>query len=90
MLADEKELIDIAEMVVGDNNLMYFESEDIPQYICNCSKEKMETGLSTIGEEALKEIIENDEKAELVCHFCNKKYVFNKEELNNILNKIKK
>lgn len=90
MLADEKELIDIAEMVVGDNNLMYFESEDIPKYICNCSKEKMETGLSTIGEKELKEIIESDEKAELVCHFCNKKYLFNREDLSNILNKIKK
>ena len=33
--------------------------------------------------------IEEDGKAELVCHFCNKKYEFSKEELEDILEKNK-
>ena len=36
----------------------------------------------------LKKIIDEDEKAELTCHFCNKKYKFNKEELEKILKDI--
>lgn len=84
MLADGKELAQIAEIVTGDNNIMYFESDDVPRYLCNCSKEKMEKNLIAIGEEELKDIIENEGKAELVCHFCNKKYNFSKQELENL------
>ena len=45
----------------------------------------MAEGLATLDKKVLKEMIEEDGKAELVCHFCNKKYDFNKEELENIL-----
>ena len=37
------------------------------------------------GEKQLKELIEEDEKAEIKCQFCNKTYQFNKEELEEIL-----
>ena len=47
----------------------------------------MANALIAIGKKDLEEIIEQDEKAELVCHFCNKKYKFSKEELQEILNK---
>ena len=40
-----------------------------------------------IGKEELEKIIKEDGKAELVCHFCNKKYNFNKEELEKLLEK---
>ena len=50
----------------------------------------MEDGLATLDKDVLKEMIEEDGKAELVCHFCNKKYEFSKEELEDILEKNKK
>lgn len=55
-------------------------------FICDCSREKMEKALISIGEEELRAIIEEDGKAEIKCHFCNEKYVFNKEELTQLLN----
>ena len=85
MLDDGKELIEIAEEVTGDSNLMYFEDDNVPQYVCNCSREKMEKNLITIGKDEIRDIIEKDGKAELVCHFCNKKYVFNEKELRNLI-----
>lgn len=85
MLDDGKELVEIAEMVTGDKNIMYFENDDEPKYECNCSKEKMEKALISIGKDDLKEIIETDGKAEIVCHFCNKKYMFSKEELEKLI-----
>ena len=85
MLDDGKDLVEIAEMVTGDSNILYFENDDIPKYECNCSKEKMEKALISIGKKDLKEIIEKDGKAELVCHFCNKKYQFSKEELEDLI-----
>lgn len=85
MLDDGKELIEIAECVTGDSNIMYFEDDDIPSYVCNCSKEKMERSLIAIGKEEIKDILEKDGKAELVCHFCNKKYLFSEEDLAKMI-----
>ncbi len=88
MLNDGRELVEIAEIVTGDHNIMYFEDDNIPRYICNCSKEKMERNLITLGKNEIKDILEKDGKAELVCHFCNKKYLFSDSELQEILEKI--
>ena len=38
-----------------------------------------------MGKEELQDIIETEGKAELVCHYCNTKYHFNKEELEALL-----
>jgi len=55
---------------------------------CDCSKERLEKVLMTIGYSDLKEIIEEDGKAELTCQFCLSNYNFNKEELEKILEAI--
>lgn len=53
---------------------------------CDCSKEKIEKALISIGEKELRSIIEEEGKAEIQCHFCNEKYLFNKNELTKLLN----
>lgn len=88
MLENELTLEEIAKKITGDENIKILEEEKIPIYKCNCSKENMEKGLMSIGKEQLEEIIQEDEKAELVCQFCNKKYEFSKEELIKILKHI--
>lgn len=55
---------------------------------CDCSKDRMAQALLTIGKADMTEIIEEDGKAELGCHFCGSKYEFNKEELNELLAKM--
>ena len=57
---------------------------------CDCSEERLEKILMTIGEKDLSEIIEEDEGAELVCQFCCKKYYFDKAHLLRILAEMKK
>ena len=89
MLDEKLSLLDIAKKVTGDKNIKIIEDCKIPVYKCDCSKEKMENALMAIGKDELEKIINEDGKAELVCHFCNKKYQFNKEELENILKQIK-
>ena len=73
---------------------MLFEDVEITEtrdlfFECDCSKEHMTDALKTLGKKELEKIINEDEKAELTCHFCNKKYMFTKEELENIKNEIK-
>ena len=89
MLDENLSLLDIAKKVTGDKKIKVIEDCKVPVYKCDCSKEKMKNALIAIGKEELENIIKEDGKAELVCHFCNKKYEFNKEELEKILNNIK-
>ncbi len=88
MLDEKLSLIDIAKKVTGDKNIKVIEDCKVPVYKCDCSKEKMKTALISIGKKEIEDIIKEDGKAELVCHFCNKKYDFNKEELEEIKRKI--
>lgn len=55
---------------------------------CDCSTDRMERALMSIGHSDLKEIIEEDGKAELQCQFCLKKYNFDKEHLEKLLEAI--
>mgnify|MGYP004592974605 FL=1 len=89
MLDEKLSLLEIAKKVTGDNNIEVIEENITPIYECDCSKEHMAEALATLDKNVLKEMIEEDGKAELVCHFCNKKYEFSKEELEDILEKNK-
>lgn len=55
---------------------------------CDCSMERLEKVLMTIGYQDLKEIIEEDGKAQMVCQFCRKEYNFDKAHLEAILESI--
>lgn len=56
---------------------------------CDCSEDRLEQVLMTIGEKELSDIIEEDGQAELVCQFCCKKYHFDKGRLERILASIR-
>lgn len=89
LLDKELSLKEIAIKVTGDKNVRVIQDDIEPKYKCNCSKKKMGEGLITIGKEELEKIINEDGKAELICHFCNKRYKFSKEELEKLLEEIK-
>lgn len=55
------------------------------QYYCNCSRERVEKALISLGTEEIEKIIEEDGKAELSCHFCSNKYEFTEEDLKALL-----
>lgn len=66
---------------------MDFEISDemTPAYRCDCSRERLESVIISLGETELTDIIEKEGCAELVCSFCNKHYNFNEEELRALL-----
>lgn len=88
LLASNKSLNEIAKIVTGDENIQLLEDNLEIKFDCDCSKEKFEKGLISIGKDDLNQIIEEDGKAEIICQFCNKKYNFNKEELEELIKKI--
>lgn len=87
MLENNMELIEIAKKVTQDENIQIIEENIIPVYECNCSKEKFERGIVSLGKKEIEAIIEEQGEAEVTCQFCNKKYVFTKAELEDIVNR---
>ena len=65
-------------------------NDTIPtEFYCNCSKERVEKALISIGRKELNEMIQEGKEVELNCHFCNTNYTFSVEELKEILRKCK-
>lgn len=56
------------------------------QYLCTCSKQRVEKALISIGKEELNALIEEQGEAELSCHFCDKIYNFDKKDLQRLYN----
>lgn len=52
---------------------------------CDCSFERIQKALIALGRVELERIIEEDGEAELVCHFCNEKFHFNRDELKSLI-----
>lgn len=84
MLDEEMSLEEIARIVTGDECVEILEQDLDVIYKCNCSKEKIERGIISLGKEEISKIIEEDGKLEAECHFCHKKYNFSIEELKEI------
>lgn len=65
--------------------------ETVPcAFVCNCSRDRMERNLISLGKEDLLEILEDKQGAELSCHFCNKKYNFTHDDLEELVKKATK
>ena len=81
MLDENLSLEEIAKIVTGDENIAVLKQDLRVKYKCNCSKEKFERGIRSLGKDEIKTILEEDGKIDTECNFCHKKYHFSKEEL---------
>lgn len=76
----------ILEHILGDFDLEILDK--IPtQFACNCSRERIEKALISIGKKELQEMIDEGKTIEMNCHFCNKNYPVTVEELKGLLEK---
>ena len=74
----------ILNLILGDMDLQIIDK--VPtEYYCGCSRERVEKALLAIGKKDNKKILEEDKKAELSCHFCNKVYNFDENDLKRLL-----
>lgn len=87
MISEGKTIEEILEYVFEGMDLKIADEVVTPSYYCDCSRERIEKALISIGEKDLREIYEDGKEEELVCHFCNKKYKFSHEQIGEILNK---
>ena len=59
-------------------------------YVCDCSKERVERALLSMGRTELSALTEEQEHAEVTCQFCDKVYSFTKDDLGKLLKSAKK
>jgi len=69
----------LLRFLVGDDFTIHQTIE--PVFQCYCNRERFERALLTIGKSELRSLIDEDGQAETQCHFCNEKYLFDREEL---------
>lgn len=79
---------EVLNYIFGDMEPTILERYEV-DFECDCNMERLEKVLISIGEADLTEILEEDKSAELVCHFCNKKYHFDETHLEKLINEIK-
>ncbi|MBM7622311.1 molecular chaperone Hsp33 [Bacillus tianshenii] len=74
--------------ILGAENVKFLETLPV-EFKCQCSKERFERAIISLGEQEITEIIEEDGQAEAMCHFCNSSYKFSKEELESMREQVK-
>jgi molecular chaperone Hsp33 len=62
--------------------------ETTTAYKCDCSKERVERALISIGKQELIEMREEQGECEVCCHFCNRKYQFTKDDLTRLIERV--
>ncbi|NMO97767.1 Hsp33 family molecular chaperone HslO [Paenibacillus lemnae] len=86
LLEEGLDLEDILKRLLPDVTIL---EETEVRFSCDCSQERVERALISMGESELQQMIDEDRKAEVTCHFCNEVYTFNEQDLRAVLQRAK-
>lgn len=89
MIANGMSAEDIAFAVTDGFDMLLELNAPAPAYKCNCSRQRMERALISLGKKELLDIIEEQGEAEMTCRFCDNVYNFSKDELTELMNTAK-
>lgn len=84
MLAKGMSILDICKTALEGFEVEVLDENPV-NYVCSCSKEKLERYFCSMGDEDIRSMAEENGVATAVCHFCNKRYVFTKDDLERII-----
>ncbi len=57
------------------------------EFSCNCSKQRIEKAIISVGKKEIQSMIDDGEEIEVKCHFCNTAYKFTVDELKELRKK---
>lgn len=84
LLESENSLEKIIEGILPGRELEILDTRPV-KYQCNCSRERMERNLLSLGVNDLEELASDGKEQELICHFCRSRYIFQPSEIKEIL-----
>lgn len=87
MLSQGKSIEDVLNFLFDDMDLSIKE-ESVPEYQCDCSRERVETALTSIGLSELQEIYNDKKVEEIKCHFCDEIYYFTPEDVKTLIDRL--
>ena len=88
LLSDGKSPENIAKMLLHGFECEILEQRTV-KYYCNCSQERVERALISIGAEDLEQMANEQPIIEVDCHFCPKIYKFTPDEIRNLVYRIR-
>ena len=84
MLAKGMSILDICKTALEGFEVDVLDEFPV-HYACGCSKEKLERYFCTLSDEDVRSLADESGTATATCHFCNKRYVFTKDDLERII-----
>lgn len=84
MLAKGMSILDICKTALGGFEVEVLDEYPV-KYVCTCSREKIERLFCTMSDDDIRAMADEKGMAVANCHFCNKKYVFTKSDLEKII-----
>lgn len=88
MLSEGKTIVDIIEEIFYGMDLKIYDEEIVPEYKCDCTREKVEKVFISIGKKDLAEIYSEGKEEEIKCNFCGTGYKFTNEQIGELLKNI--
>ena len=74
----------LLQEIMGDFEVEFTDRLPV-QYQCDCSQDRVEKAIISIGKKELKDMIHDGEPIEVNCQFCDRKYRFTVEDLKGLL-----
>jgi len=75
---------EILQILLGNLDLEILDK--VPtRFYCNCSKERVEKAIISIGRKDIQEMIDEGKDIEVNCHFCNTRYTYTVDDLKRML-----
>ncbi len=84
VFAQEQSVEQIVESIFSGIPIRFIDKQAV-KFLCDCSWERFEEALVTLGAEELQELVDGGETIETICHFCNKRYQFTVDQLKSVL-----
>ena len=89
LLNEDDDPESLIRRVMSDFELEILETSPI-EYRCYCSRERMEKALISLGVEEMQNLIDEQGSAELTCQFCDNVQTFTREDLEGLLEGMRK
>ena len=89
MLTENDDPEAMLRRLLGDFDVEILERTPV-EYRCDCSRERMERALISLGPQQLESLIEEQGSAELRCQFCDNVQTFTRQQLEALLSNMKK
>ena len=84
LLKSEDHIEALLQAIYGDEGFKRLSEESL-SFDCDCSRQRFEDALITLGSDELKAMIEEDHGAEITCQFCATTYHFTEKDLEELI-----